>query len=123
MQTKKNPTKLTLILATVCLTLLVSCGKDNSTLKHSTWSHYAGSPDQSKYFDGTEITKENVDQLEVAWYYEAEGGRNNFSPIVVDTIMYVTAKNNSLIAINIKNGKEIWIHANLSGLTRKGINY
>ncbi|MGE5943386.1 MAG: PQQ-binding-like beta-propeller repeat protein [Flavobacteriales bacterium] len=124
MHTTKNPTKFTtLFAALLCLTLIVSCGKDSSTTKHTTWTHYAGSPDQSKYFDGSEITKENVNQLEVAWYYEADGGRNNFSPIVVDTIMYVTGKNNSLIAINIKNGEEIWIHANLSGLTRKGINY
>ncbi|MEO6720486.1 MAG: PQQ-binding-like beta-propeller repeat protein, partial [Ferruginibacter sp.] len=48
---------------------------------------------------------------------------NFFSPIVVDTIMYVMAKNSSLIAINAQTGKEIWIHANLQGLTRRGINY
>ena len=33
------------------------------------------------------------------------------------------AKNSSLVAINAKTGKEIWIHANLQGLTRRGINY
>src|SRR5690606_4635792 len=87
MQTKKNPTKLILIFSVACLTLVLSCGKDNSAPKHSTWSHYAGSPDQSKYFDGSEITKENVNQLEVAWVYEADGGFNNFSPIVVDTVI------------------------------------
>jgi quinoprotein glucose dehydrogenase len=124
MHTKKNPTKLTTIFAALlCLTLLVSCGKDNSTLKHTTWTHYGGSPDQSKYFNGSEITKENVNQLEVAWNYPAEGGFNNFSPIVVDTTMYVVGKSNSLIALNVLTGKEIWIHANLRGLTRKGINY
>lgn len=123
MQTKKNPTKLILIFSVACLTLLLSCGKDNSTPKHSTWSHYAGSPDQSKYFDGSEITKENVSQLEVAWVYKADGGFNNFSPIVVDTVMYVFGKSNSLIALNAITGEEIWIHANLRGLTRKGINY
>jgi quinoprotein glucose dehydrogenase len=48
---------------------------------------------------------------------------NFFSPIVVDTMMYVMAKNSSLVALNANTGKEIWIHANLQGLTRRGINY
>ncbi len=124
MHAKKKPTKLTTpFIALLCLYLLVSCNKDESTIKHSTWTHYAGSPDQSKYFDGSEITKENVNQLEVAWSYPSEGGFNNFSPIIVDTTMYVLGKGNSLVALNVKTGKEIWIHANLRGLTRKGINY
>ena len=123
MQTKKDPTKLTLIFSTIlCLAFLASCNKDNPN-KHTTWTHYAGSPDQSKFFKGSEITKENVNQLEVAWSYPADGGFNNFSPIVVDTTMYVFGKNNSLIALNVLTGEEIWIHANLRGLTRKGINY
>ena len=37
--------------------------------------------------------------------------------------MYVVAKNSSLVAVNAGTGKEIWIHANLLGLTRRGINY
>src|SRR5690606_24222283 len=123
MQTKKNPTKPTLILSAIlCLAVLVSCNKDNKN-NHTTWTHYAGSPDQSKFFNGTEITKENVNQLEVAWSYPADGGFNNFSPIIVDTTMYVFGKSNSLIALNVLTGEEIWIHANLRGLTRKGINY
>ena len=59
----------------------------------------------------------------MAWVYPTSGGQNLFSPIVVDTIMYTTAKNSSLVALNAKTGKEIWIHANLQGLTRRGINY
>ena len=124
MHIKKNPTKLiTIFSALLSLTFIVGCNINNSTIKHSTWSHYGGSPDQSKYFNGSEITKENVNQLEVAWSYPADGGFNNFAPIVVDTTMYVLGKNNSLIALNVLTGKEIWIHANLRGLTRKGINY
>ena len=53
-------------------------------------------------------------------------GDNNFyffSPIVVDTTMYVMGKNFSLIAVSVASRKEIWIHANLVGLTRRGLNY
>src|SRR6187455_3820192 len=92
--------------------------------EHNTWTHYGGSPDQSKYFNASEITKENVSQLKVAWVYPTMDELPNFfSPIIVDTIMYVMAKNSSMVAINALTGKEIWIHANLQGLTRRGINY
>ncbi|MBK5270996.1 MAG: PQQ-binding-like beta-propeller repeat protein, partial [Bacteroidia bacterium] len=37
--------------------------------------------------------------------------------------MYVLAKNSSLVALNVKTGKEIWIHSNLRGITGRGINY
>ena len=37
--------------------------------------------------------------------------------------MYVLAKNSSLVALNAETGKEIWIHANLRGITGRGINY
>ena len=91
---------------------------------HSSWSQYGGGPDQSKYFDASQITKENVKQLKVAWVYPTmDSAFNFFSPIVVDTIMYVMAKNSSLVAVHAETGKEIWIHANLQGLTRRGINY
>lgn len=97
---------------------------DSSPDRHTTWTHYGGSPDQSRYFETIEISKENVDQLEVAWIYPTgDAFFNFFSPIIVDTAMYVLGKSSSLVALNIKTGKEIWIHANLRGITRRGINY
>lgn len=91
---------------------------------HSGWNEYGGGPDQSKYFEASQITKENVSQLKVAWIYPSmDSAFNFFSPIVVDTIMYVMAKNSSLVALHAETGKEIWIHASLQGLTRRGINY
>ena len=37
--------------------------------------------------------------------------------------MYVLAKNSSLVAIDVSTRKELWIHANLRGITNRGINY
>jgi quinoprotein glucose dehydrogenase len=91
---------------------------------HSTWDKYGGGPDQSKYFEASQITKENVNQLKVAWVYPTiDSAFNFFSPVVADNVMYVMAKNSSLVALDAETGKEIWIHANLQGLTRRGINY
>ncbi|MFD2200079.1 PQQ-binding-like beta-propeller repeat protein [Shivajiella indica] len=110
----------------ICISVffISACNSENSTSQYATWTHYGGSPEQSRFFDAREITKENVNQLEIAWVFPTEDETPYFfSPIIVDTVMYVMGKHSSLIAVNVVTGKEIWIHANLNGLTRRGINY
>jgi quinoprotein glucose dehydrogenase len=92
--------------------------------EYRTWQSYGSGPDQSKYFIQDQITKENVSQLEVAWTYPTGDERDyQINPIVVDSTMYVLAKDNSLVALNAATGKEIWIHANLNGISRRGLAY
>ncbi len=110
--------------ALVSLFAYLSCSNDSSSAKYTSWTQYGGGPDQSKYFEAAQITKENVNQLEVAWMFPSGDSQSYFfSPVVADTIMYVLGKNFSLIAVNVLTGKEIWIHAHLQGITRRGINY
>ncbi|HEU5292382.1 MAG TPA: quinoprotein glucose dehydrogenase, partial [Cyclobacteriaceae bacterium] len=120
---RKFSIKVICVITLLFIVISVSCDRNTSS-DHTTWSHYGGSPDQSKYFNATQITRENVSQLQVAWNYPV-GDDNfyNFSPIIVDTMMFVYAKNTSLIALNAVTGKEIWIHTNLRGVSRRGINY
>ncbi|UZD24086.1 PQQ-binding-like beta-propeller repeat protein [Algoriphagus halophytocola] len=123
MKSQKTLSLLTSISLALLLGTNFSCSPDEES-EHNTWSHYGGSPDQSKYFEAEQITKENVKQLEIAWNYPTEDNSfSSFSPIIVDTIMYVYGKNNSLIALNAETGREIWIHTDLRGLSRRGINY
>ncbi|MDX2072375.1 MAG: PQQ-binding-like beta-propeller repeat protein [Haliscomenobacter sp.] len=113
-----------LLLVVIGLLSLTDQSDNNIDSSHSTWTHYGGSPDQSRYFAASEITKENVAKLQVAWMYPSGDQQPYFfSPIVVDTTMYVMGKNNSLIAVSALSGKEIWIHANLLGMSRRGLNY
>ncbi len=93
--------------------------------QHKTWTEYGGGNDQSKYVDFKQITKKNVNQLEVAWTYSTNDNVNStkFNPVIVDNVMYVLAKNGSLVAVDIATGKEIWIHANLNPQSKRGINY
>jgi quinoprotein glucose dehydrogenase len=121
MNLRKTSIKITYFALTLTL-INVSCNKD--TDDHNTWSHYGGNPDQSKYFNASQITKENVSALQIAWNYPVgDNAFYSFSPIVVDTIMYVYAKNYSLIALHAVTGKELWIHTELRGVSRRGINY
>ena len=91
---------------------------------YKTWKDYGGGPDNSHFVDLTQINSSNVNQLEVAWIYPTGDNRSYvFNPIVVDNVMYVMARNSSLVALDAATGKEIWIHANLPGLATRGMAY
>lgn len=104
--------------------IVFSACKNDSSSSSSSWKDYGGGPDQSKYVAAEDINKSTVSQLKVAWTYSTGDDRiYQWNPIIVDTIMYVLAKNSSLVALNAITGKEIWIHANLRGIASRGINY
>src|SRR5258708_35500966 len=77
----------------------------------NTWSEYLGGSDSSQYSSLKQINKSNVKQLEIAWSYPTGDTKEYlFNPIVVDNVMFVQAKNNSLVALDAVTGKEIWTH-------------
>jgi quinoprotein glucose dehydrogenase len=95
-----------------------------SAVRAAQWPDYGGTPDQSKYAVTPDLTKKNVARLEVAWTYPTGDERAyQFNPVIVDDVMYVLAKNSSLVAIDVRTRKELWIHANLRGITNRGINF
>ena len=91
---------------------------------HRTWVDYGGGPDMSRFVRTSLITPETVGALDVAWTYRT-GDENvyQFNPLVVDTTMFVLAKDHSLVALDARTGEEVWIHAHLRGIARRGINY
>jgi quinoprotein glucose dehydrogenase len=94
------------------------------TEQHNTWKDFGGGPDQSRFMALDQINKSNVSKLQVAWFYPTgDDNKYQFNPVIVDTVMYVLAKNNSLVALHAATGKELWIHANLRGIAARGINY
>jgi quinoprotein glucose dehydrogenase len=78
-------------------------------------------PDSSNFMNFNQITKTNVKDLEVAWFYPYAS--DEFTPVVVDDVLYGLGRNNSLIALDAATGKEIWIHEGLNGINSNGINY
>ena len=92
--------------------------------QHKEWKDYGGGPDHSKYVELKQITKANVNQLKIDFVYSTNDNLSySFNPIIVDNIMYVLARNNSLVAVDATTGKEIWIHTNLNGIIARGINF
>ena len=91
------------------------------------WSDYGGGLDAAQYSALDQINRSNVNRLEVAWVYPTGDGRKYvFNPLVVDDLVFVLAKNNSIVALNAATGKEVWTYASPPGtniITDRGINY
>ena len=108
------------LIATAALVRLVGAQKAGMPPDRG-WSDFGGGPSASKFVDLDQIKKSNVGQLQVAWFYPY--ALPGFNPIVVDDVIYVSGRNNALIALDAATGKEIWIHDGLAGMTSRGVNY
>ena len=90
----------------------------------NTWNQYLGGADSSQYSSLSQINKSNVKQLAVAWSYPTgDTVQYLFNPLVVDGVMYVEAKNNSLVALDAASGRELWVHPFQGPVTTRGMNY
>ena len=105
----------------------LAASAQNHTTSHSNWRDYGGAPDSAQYSALKQINRSNVSKLQVAWTYPTgDEQATSFNPIVVDGVMYVLAKNNSIVALDAATGKEIWTHPadpDTSIITDRGINY
>src|SRR6476646_10854848 len=91
---------------------------------YKVWTDNGGGPDNSHFSALSQITKENVGKLDVAWSYPSNDTISYvWNPLIVGNVMYVLARNNSLVALDATTGKEIWIHEALTGIAPRGINY
>jgi quinoprotein glucose dehydrogenase len=89
------------------------------------WADYLGSPESTQFSGLKQIDKANVGKLQVAWSYATSDKNNyNFNPLIVDGVMYVEAKTNSIVAIDAATGREIWVHPTKArAITARGMNY
>lgn len=118
-----------------------SCNKvsDRNDLadQYVSWKVYRGDEGSNAYSRLSQINKENVKGLEVAWTYRAGDGQIKASrpsiqcnPIIVDNIMYATSTGLKLFALNAYTGERLWEYnpsAEIPGEqvfgTNRGLNY
>ena len=105
--------------------LAVSPGGFGADLRSfNTWSQYLGGADSSQYSSLNQINRSNVKQLAVAWSYQTgDSNQYPFNPLVLDGVIYVQAKNNSLVALDAASGRELWAHPFQGPVTTRGMNY
>ena len=91
------------------------------------WPDYGGGADASQYSPLTQINRSNVSKLQRAWTYSTgDSNRYFFNPVMVDSTLYVLAKNNSIVALDAATGNEKWTFApgaDTKIITNRGINY
>ena len=85
------------------------------------WLSMGGTADNARYFTGTQITKSNVNQLQLVWTYPY--GEAVFNPVVVRGKVYGRGRNGALVALDAKTGKELWIRNDMHAMTTRGMNY
>lgn len=127
-KTSANPLIRTLqnLYVLLCSVLIFACS--NSKDEYATWAVYRGDAGNSAYSSLSQINKENVSQLTVAWIYhtgDAEKGNRSTiqcNPIIADDIMYVTSPKLKLIALDPATGKEIWKFDPFAGQEATGVN-
>ena len=94
---------------------------------HTTWRDYGGGADSAQYLALKQIDRGNVGKLERAWIYPTgDGLKYAFNPVMVDGVLYVLAKKNSIVALDAATGKELWTHTPEPAatiITNRGINY
>ncbi len=83
-------------------------------MQNQNWSTYLGDPTKSQYSGLSQITKDNVSELELAWTYSSHDlDTNNRSqiqcnPLIIDGVLYGTSPQLKLFALNAGSGEELW---------------
>ncbi len=81
----------------------------NATATPESWLTYGGDYKEQRHSRLSDITKDNVSELGVAWTFDLSTGRGvESTPIVHDGIMYVTGAWSILHALDAVTGEEIW---------------
>src|SRR5438876_10599769 len=71
-----------------------------------------GGPGNSRHSPLSDITRENVRRLELAWTYDShdafKGSEMQSNPIVVDGVLYATTPTMHAVALDAETGRELW---------------
>jgi quinoprotein glucose dehydrogenase len=102
---------LTSLIATIGLLIVVSGApaRQSSDPSDVGWKVYGGSKSQDHYSPLRQITRENVNQLRVAWTFDThETGGLQTNPLIVGRTLYGCSPSQKVIALDATNGKLIW---------------
>ena len=84
--------------------------------RHRGWPAYGGGPEQIRYSRLSQITRENVKQLEIAWTFDSgEQGGLQTNPIVIDGVLYTTTPKHRVVALDAATGKQLWSFGTTAG--------
>jgi alcohol dehydrogenase (cytochrome c) len=80
------------------------------------WLTYSGTYDSHRHSTLSQITPQNVANLELKWVFQAKSNESfEATPLVVDGVMYVTQPPNDVVAIDARTGGVFWIYRHANG--------
>jgi quinoprotein glucose dehydrogenase len=104
--------------ATLPLYLTISAASDSelspairrSRAADATWSRSNANESNTRHSTLSQINRDNVRNLEVAWTYRSGDGKGNVqaNPVIVDGVMFAPTAGKNIVAINAETGAEIW---------------
>lgn len=97
------------------------------------WPEYNGGPDRNHYSALSQITKDNVGQLEKVWDYRSGGAdtanhrtQMQCNPVIIDGVLYGVSAGSKAFALDAATGRELW-KTNFSdetfSMTSRGVTY
>ncbi len=115
--TGTNWSRLLPLCIALLLAVLVACGGGDSPFDPETptdWPAYGGDRGGSGFSPASQITRDNVDQLEQAWVYQTGEGTDlgwfkfQNTPILNGGLLFISTPLNAIIAIDPASGEEVW---------------
>src|SRR2546425_7759637 len=75
------------------------------------WLMYSGNYNSNRFSPLNQITPANVKSLKLQWVYQSPvAGNWQTSPIVLDGVMYITQRQNDVVALDATTGRAFWIY-------------
>ncbi|WP_375583972.1 PQQ-binding-like beta-propeller repeat protein [Cyclobacterium xiamenense] len=75
------------------------------------WAEYLGGPNRNHYSPLTQISPDNIGQLQVAWSYATgDSGHMQTNPLIVEGVLYGMSASLRPFALDAATGQEIWKH-------------
>ncbi|MDA0195734.1 MAG: c-type cytochrome [Bacteroidetes bacterium] len=97
--------------------IILGCQESNTDIySNPNWSHYQGGPEVNQYKSFDQINKGNIDQLEVAWIYDAgdidtlNRSQIQCNPLIIDGVLYGSSLKLKLFALDAATGKNLWTY-------------
>jgi len=76
------------------------------------WNVYSGGPESIRYTKLTQINRDNVNRLQVAWTFDSgdsfPASENECNPIVVNGVLYATTPKINVVALDAATGRLLW---------------
>jgi quinoprotein glucose dehydrogenase len=86
------------------------------------WRSYGRDPGAQRFSPLTQITRDNVSTLKQAWAFETGAPDLQVTPLVIDGVMYLTARS-TVFALDPETGTVRWRYDAPGAVSRRGVAY